>query len=175
MKNHGVANPWLVSLIAIIVIVGAYFLLTKKATAPVSNPDAMVGAGWQDIVVKEGNQDYTITKRELLTPAGKTFQEVLINDVVFDGSGLHPESFAKFTARHLGTHDFYFIQTGRFEGVLSFNYYLSAAALAKEGLSTGDKIHVFTLVSRGVDWTNPNFDPEQDPGHLKLKELLAKL
>lgn len=145
-------KTWVLVLIILVVIIGTYFVFPKPVAAPLV---------WQDITTT----NYAITHRELTIPGGKTFQDVLINDVMFDASGMHPKSFNEFQLRHLGTHDFYYIKTGLFEGVLSINYYLV----------TDNKIDVFTLVSHGVDWTNPQFDPEQDPGHLKLKELLSTL
>lgn len=71
----------------------------------------------------------------------------------------------QFTKRSIAGRDFYFTQTERFEGVLSYAYYT---------LQNG-KIFIFTSISRGVDWTNQNLDVENDPAHLVLKNMLETL
>ena len=89
-------------------------------------------------------------------------EQVLMNDVVFDGSGAHPKSFEDFTLVHLGDNDFYKIRTGLFEGVLGYRYFLVRDSGA----------FVFKLTSNNVPWTEPAFDPERDARHLELREML---
>lgn len=93
------------------------------------------------------------------------YKDQLIKDVVYDGSGLSPKSFNEFKPVKIGSNNFYYIKTGLFEGVLSLRYYLV----------TSNYVFKFELVSSPVDWTNPKFDPQSDPLHLKLKQILASV
>lgn len=89
-------------------------------------------------------------------------EQKMMNDVVFDGSGMHPKSFDSFALVRLGDGDFYKIRTGVFEGVLGYRYYLVRESGA----------FVFTLTSNGVPWTDPTFNPETDPRHVELQQML---
>ncbi|MDD5050876.1 MAG: hypothetical protein PHV93_04055 [Candidatus Pacebacteria bacterium] len=93
------------------------------------------------------------------------YQNVLIGNTYYDGSGANPKSFSEFTAKTIGENTFYYIKSGLFEGVLSLHYY----AVLKTG------IYDFSLVSRGVDWTNPGFNVEEEQGHLYLKQILSSV
>ena len=100
--------------------------------------------------------------RWLSVKNGDNVEEVMMKDVVYDGSGFHPKSFNAFTPVRLGDNDFYKILTGTFEGVLGYRYYLVKSSGA----------FVFVLTSNGVPWTEPLFDPEKDTRHLELQEML---
>ncbi len=89
-------------------------------------------------------------------------EQVLINDVYYDGSGAHPKSFDDFKLVRLGYNDFYKIRTGVFEGVMGYRYYL----IKEEGA------FVFRLTSNNVPWTDPKYSPENDPRNLELQEML---
>ncbi|MDD5068680.1 MAG: hypothetical protein PHS53_02465 [Candidatus Pacebacteria bacterium] len=93
------------------------------------------------------------------------YENTLIASTYYDGSGANPKSFSEFKPVTIGENTFYFIKTGLFEGVLSLHYY----AVRKTG------IYDFSLVSRGVDWTNPNFSVEEEQGHLYLKQILSSI
>ncbi|MBI2099871.1 MAG: hypothetical protein HYT48_00850 [Candidatus Vogelbacteria bacterium] len=154
-------------LLAIIVILGVYLLVKNEAQAPIIGGVDL--SGWQDVKTVIGpGQEYEIRMRELAIPAGQTFEAVLINDAIYDPLGEHPQSFAEFAPRRIGRHDFYFINLGLFEAQMSLIYYLP--------LPEQNKVYAFDLISRGIlNWMEPTFDPEQNPGHLKLKELLSNL
>jgi hypothetical protein len=164
-------NTIVTILLVVIVVLGVYLLVKNEAQAPVTPPDtgSIDLSKWQDIKTVIGpGQEYEIKLRELAIPAGQTFEEVLINDAIYDPLGEHPQSFTEFKPRHLGRRDFYVINLGLFEAQMSINYYLPAP---EQG-----KVYVFNLISRGIlNWMEPIFDPEQDSGHLKLKELLTNL
>jgi len=98
-------------------------------------------------------------------PAGKNFQDVVLANTVFDGSGMNPTSISKFTQVRINKLVFYKIKTGRFEGVLSYVYYLQR----------DNVVFAFSFTSRGVDWTNPNLDEEADSTHVILKQMLSTL
>lgn len=90
------------------------------------------------------------------------YQERIIGDVYFDASGEHPQSFSQFKEVVLGNHKFYYINSGIFEGVLSGNYYL----VVPQG------IYAFLFSSFGVDWTNSQFNPDTEPMHVVVKQML---
>jgi hypothetical protein len=58
---------------------------------------------------------------------------------------------------------FHFAQTDRFEGVLSYDYYILH----------GNNLYRFVSTSFGVDWTNPDLNVEEISGHVDLKQILA--
>lgn len=98
-----------------------------------------------------------------LSPDSPAYENALIANTFFDGSGANPKDFSAFDMRQFGTASFAHVKTGLYEGVLGEVYY----AAVPRGIIR------FALTSRNVDWTNPSYDPEQDPGHLALKSLLA--
>ncbi len=100
-----------------------------------------------------------------ITDSPTDFQNTLIQDTFYDGSGANPKSFSEFTEKTIGQNDFYFIKSGLFEGVLTLHYYL----VRKDG------IYDFSLVSRGVDWTNPSFNLDEEQGYVYLKQMLGTL
>jgi hypothetical protein len=71
----------------------------------------------------------------------------------------------QFTPRVIGSNKFYYTQTERFEGTLSYDYYLLR----------GNALYRFSSVSQGVAWTDPDLDTENDSTHATLKEMLATL
>ncbi len=121
-----------------------------------------VGAGFSALD-DNGNE---IGERHIGPYSGETeFNSLLLNDVIFDGSGLHPTSISQFKKVSIGGREFYKIRTERFEGVLSYGYYLPL----------GNKIAVFSFTARGVDWTNPNLDEESNPTHVILRQILTTI
>lgn len=98
-------------------------------------------------------------------PIDKTVESVIIANTFFDGSGLHPKSISDFTQVKINGDIFYKIRTGRFEGTLSYVYYLIK----------NNTIFAFSFASQGVDWTNPTLDEEADGAHVILKQMLSTL
>ncbi|MSU55526.1 MAG: hypothetical protein EXS46_03265 [Candidatus Taylorbacteria bacterium] len=94
--------------------------------------------------------------------AEQNIEQVMIDDVVFDGSGMHPSSFDLFKLVRLGENDFYKISTIPFEGVLGYKYYLVKESGA----------FVFKLTSNNVPWSSPGYDPEKDSRYLELQGIL---
>ncbi|MBA3551061.1 hypothetical protein H0W32_02545, partial [Patescibacteria group bacterium] len=68
--------------------------------------------------------DSAIGVNSIVPKLGQTYQQALIADVVFDGSGEHPKSFNEFKTRQINGKTFHWIVTGRFEAIISINYYL---------------------------------------------------
>ena len=114
---------------------------------------------------KGGTAMDSITVRAVPWGMGQAanWQNIIMNDVVFDGSGAHPQAFTEFTERKIGNKTFYSIKTGRFEGILAFTYY---------SVSEKYGILAFDARAEGVDWTNPNLDEENDSVHKTLRTML---
>ncbi len=111
----------------------------------------------------EPNNDLFLTVRHKVIPTDQSFKEIILDSVIFDGSGLHPKSLDMFKIISLGENKFYFIQSGLFEGILSYEYFL----INKQDLFW------FYFRSNGVDWTNPDFNGEIFPPHLEWKKILS--
>ncbi len=109
--------------------------------------------------------DEEILVRRYAISSSGSFEGILLENTVKDASGLHPKSLAEFTKKAIGGKEFYSIMTSRFEGTLSFAYYLI----------TPSYVYRFDSVDQGTDWTNQNLDTENDPTHIALKELLGTL
>ena len=118
----------------------------------------------QEWVVGVNIPTYVITINKISEPIfGQQLQNFLINHVVFDPSGMHPESFSKFYERKINENTLYFIETGLFEGQLALSYFLASP----QGLFS------FDLLSNKVDWINPGLNIEEDVGHQYLKQILS--
>ena len=93
----------------------------------------------------------------------KELEQILVSDVIYDGSGKHPQSINEFTKITIANNQFYKIRTSRFEGTLSYNYYLPK----------DNRVLVLSFTSQGVAWTDPNLDEESDSTHVVLKQILS--
>ena len=99
-------------------------------------------------------------------PTLSSLERILIAHTIFDASGLSPKSLSEFTQEKIGNNMFYSIRIGRFEGVVSFAYYLV----------TGKGVFKFDVISQGVEnWMEPTFNEDTDAGRVLLKEMLGTL
>ncbi|MES2436653.1 MAG: GerMN domain-containing protein [Patescibacteria group bacterium] len=107
-----------------------------------------------------------IAIKRIVPTASQTYEKALINDVILDPKGDHPESFKEFTSRTINGKQFHWIVTSRFEGLITINYYLKR-----------DKdILVFSTQNRNVpEWTNPAYVIDDEPVHKDLRGMLATL
>ncbi|MDQ3076756.1 MAG: GerMN domain-containing protein [bacterium] len=107
--------------------------------------------------------DSAIGVKNIVRKSGQTYQQALIADVIYDGSGEHPKSFSEFKTRQIKGNTFHWIVVGRFEGIIMINYYLDY----------NGNILVFTTQTRNVEeWTDPSFNIENDVTHVDLKTIL---
>lgn len=110
--------------------------------------------------------DNSIVVKSIVPKSGQSYQQAIIEDVIFDGSGDHPKSFAEFKSRIINGKTYHWIVTGRFEAVVGVNYYLQRE----------NDILVFTSTSHDVlEWTDPNFNVENDVTHTDLRTILGSL
>jgi hypothetical protein len=139
-------------------------VLEVYPTAPGGNLTSFQSASFYNNEEKDLDNEHAVDIAiSKISNSSDGFPQQLINATVYDGSGLHPKSFDEFTSVTInGNENFYYLRTGVFESVLSLVYYYP----------TNKGIYAFNLVARGVDWTNPNYNPDTDPAHLILKQML---
>jgi hypothetical protein len=122
------------------------------------------------ITLDDGSNDNTITAKKPITiekleiPQSETYKEFLIKNTILNASGKNPSSFDNFSEQRIGQNTFYYIETGRFEGVLSSTYYLVK----------GTFIYKFGVVSYiGAKWQDPNFKETDDIHYQNLNQILS--
>lgn len=108
-----------------------------------------------------GRPDIVLRKIEMENP--KDFEKVMMDDVVFDPSGLKPENFSEFIPTMVESVPVYKIRIGLFEGILATNYYVVRNSY----------ILVFEVTSSPVDWTSSGYDPEQDELNEKVLRVMG--
>ncbi|TAK57577.1 hypothetical protein EPO17_01625 [Patescibacteria group bacterium] len=92
-------------------------------------------------------------------------EEILVRRVIFDGSGEHPDSIGDFKTKDIQGKRFYFIQNGRFEGIISYEFFFVT-----------DKTVVPVSVRWYSDrWMDPSFVMEDDPRYAELLDILGTL
>ena len=101
------------------------------------------------------------------TPTNQTsLEKILTTYTIFDASGMSPQSLSEFAQERIGNNTFYSIRIGRFEGVVSFAYYL----VNEKG------VFKFDVISQGVEnWMEPTFNEQTDAGRVLLKQILGTL
>ena len=103
--------------------------------------------------------EIVVRKIEMENP--NDFETLIMQEVVFDPSGLKPEAFSEFKPVTAGKNTFYKIRVGLFEGILTNSYYLVRS----------NYILAFDVTSSPVDWTAAKYDPEQDELNQKFLEM----
>jgi hypothetical protein len=107
----------------------------------------------------------TFLKPEIITKPSD-LEKVLLSKVIFDGSGEHPDSVGQFGQADINGQRFYFIQSGRFEGILSYEYFL-----AKDTVVLPISIRWYI----GDRWMDPTFEIKDDPRYKELIGILSTL
>jgi len=91
-------------------------------------------------------------------------EKTLVSSVIFDASGEHPDSIGQFGQAEIGGQRFYFIQSGRFEGWLSYEYFLTKS----------DKVmQISVRWYIGDHWMDPTFEIKDDARYKQLMDILA--
>lgn len=97
----------------------------------------------------------------IIIPAGAKPLDTMASTTILDGSGMNPKASA-FTKEITKNTTVYYIKSGQFEGVVSYDGYF-----VKDNF-----IIPIRYVWDGVDWTNPKYDSTQD---VRFKEFLEIL
>lgn len=88
-----------------------------------------------------------------------SFPEYVEKYPIVNGNNNRP---FEFKTRVIGANTFYYTQTERFEGTLSFSYYIIH----------GGTLYRFDSVSNGVAWSDSDLDVEADSTHATLRKML---
>lgn len=100
----------------------------------------------------------------IIIPDGVKPLDVMASSTVFDGSGMNPKVSA-FTKEITKNTTVYYIKSGQFEGVVSYDGYF-----VKDNF-----IIPLRYVWDGVDWTNPKYDSTQDARFKEFIEILRSV
>jgi len=103
-----------------------------------------------------------IVFRKIENPKKTSVEKLIMENTFFDGSGLNPKSFSEYKKEKIENNYFYTIDTGLFEGLLSSQYYF---------IRNSD-VFLFDMYSSPVDWTNPDYNPQEDLLRKDLKLIL---
>jgi len=137
----------------------------------VANPGA-IGADttlrmvFDSTTVQAGGVVDSIVVRRYPIPAGKTANEVIIENTVHESSGVPAESISEFKPVIINGKTYQSITVERFEAVVHTEYYL-----ARE-----NDVLRFEALDHGVmNWTDANLKIETLPTHKALLDLLSTL
>ena len=133
---------------------------TENAQAP--NGDLKIAYEKQS---KSANTPHAIIIRDFLIQKGKTANEVMLAQTMFESSGNQPKSMTEFKPIIIQGKTFQSIVVERFEGQVHSLYYLPR---------TQDVLR-FEVLERDVDWTNPKLIVENLPEHKALLTMLSTL
>jgi len=101
----------------------------------------------------------------------RSLEDILLANTRFAGSGFTPDGIDEYTEETIGGHTFYVIQTGRFEGDVSYNYFLKAG---KAVVPFSIQYYVGEYYVGGA-WTDEDYDPTTHPFYKEAREVLASI
>lgn len=135
----------------------------------VSNGDA-IGADPELRVVldKEASSSapHNIVIREFPIPSGKTAEDVMVGETLFETSDMGAESMDQLTKVVIGGRTFYSVTVERFEAQIHTLYYLPRA----------NDVLRFEVLERDVaEWTEPSLKLSDLPEHAALLKMLETI
>lgn len=145
--------------------IGIAFVVPAGYTA---NPDAIGTDETLRAVFdkpSKGNVPHSIVIRRFLIPAGKSADETVLAQTMFESSGKVPTSMKEFVPVVINGRTFQKAVLERFEGQIHSVYYLERAS----------DVLRFEVLEKDIDWTNPNLVVEELPEHKALLHMLASL
>jgi hypothetical protein len=95
-----------------------------------------------------------------------TFQSILLTHTYMDGSGANPSSMAAFSQQKFGAYTFYYMQTGRYEGTISYQAYFQQGKIVYP-------ISFSWYV--GAKWSDQSYVTTTDPTLATFKQILASV
>lgn len=144
---------------------GIAFVVPQGYTA---NPDAIGAEPTLSAVFdkpSKGTVPHSILIRSYPIPTGKSANEVIIANTMFESSGNPAKSMSEFKQKTIQGKTFYGVVVERFEGQIHSLYYLPRAT----------DVLRFEVLEKDVDWTNPKLVVEDLPEHKALLQMLATL
>ncbi len=189
MKSHTYTKPFLGIFILLVILIVGYFFTASKSDIPVNtthyeNKDAGVSFYYPksltettkiegelvrltprvaDLSQQDPSDTITFFKPVTFAKADD-LKKIMIETVVFDGSGNHPDSLDSFGQADIGGQRFYFIQSGRFEGILTYDYFL---------VKDDRVLPIFVRWYIGELWTDPTFEIKFDDRYKQLIKILG--
>lgn len=145
--------------------VSFYYPQIFRQLAKMDNELVRLALPTTELTSIEYPETITFLKPESITQPSD-LEEVLLGKVIFDGSGEHPDSVGQFGQADIGGQRFYFIQSGRFEGILSYEYFLT-----KDTVVLPISIRWYI----GDRWMDPTFEIKDDPRYKQLIDILSTL
>ncbi|KND51571.1 MAG: hypothetical protein AB202_03335 [Parcubacteria bacterium C7867-007] len=136
----------------------------------VANPDAIgtdpsLRAVFDSTNLKSGIPDSLVIRRFSI-PAGKTAEQVILENTMYESSGIQPSSMKEFEPILINGNTFQTISVERFEALVHTEYYL---------VRTNDVLR-FEVIERDVtNWTDPTLKVMDLPSHKALQTLLSTL
>lgn len=116
-------------------------------------------------ISKVANSPHAIVLRVFIIAEGKTANDVMLAETMYESSGNQPESMSEFKPVIIQGKTFQSVVAERFEGQVHSLYYLPRE---KDVLR-------FEVLERDVDWTNPKLVLENLPEHKALLTMLSTL
>ncbi len=136
-----------------------------KANPKALGSDTTLLAAYEKPAATAGTT-HAIVVRAYPIPAGESAEQAMIQNTMFESSGMTATSTNQFKKVTIGGKVFYTVVLERFEGQIHSAYYL---------LGT-DKILRFEVLERDVtNWTEPNLNVSALPQHQALTQMLATL
>lgn len=109
---------------------------------------------------------HAIVIRRYPLETGKTVEEIIVENTIFETADMGAESIDQFTKRTVGENEYYVVVVERFEAQIHSLYYLPRA----------DDVLRFEVLERDVEeWMEPNLVVESLPEHQALLQLLGTL
>jgi len=112
--------------------------------------------------------NHTLTVSQYPIEGDTTAILLMLQNTVFDPSGMQATSTNAFKQVTYGKNTFYVVTVGRFEGQVETEYYLPVAG------DTSRTLYRFDLIERNVtNWTDPNLNISTLPEHQAIAKMLS--
>lgn len=115
---------------------------------------------------KSADAPHAIVVRMYPIPAGETAQQVMIENTMFESSGMTATSTNQFKQTTIQGKTFYTVDIERFEGQIHSAYYL---------LGSNDVLRFEVLERDVMDWSDQNLVVSSLPQHQALVQMLSTL
>jgi len=145
--------------------VGISFVLPAGFAANTSTitPGDSLIAAYEKTMMTEPKDAIVI--RRFAIPAGKDANDVMLENTMYESSGMQPKSVTEFKPVIVNGKTFQSLTVERFEGQVHTVYYFPRA----------NDVLRFEVLEHNVDWTNPKLDIPSLPLHKTLLNMLGTL
>lgn len=130
----------------------------------------VIASGDEDLVLKIEQPGEVVPKARIALSTvfiDSSFEEVIVQDVMYSPSGNKPEDISEFDLLVVGGRTWYVIQTELFEAISVRSYYL------KRSDTQAIKVELFE--SGITDWTEPTFKPGDTDAARTVEDIITFL